>query len=216
MTQPNDKAPPRSAGAVPPDTKQCWPAPERNKRPILEVLARVFPAHGTALEISSGSGQHAAYFAAQLPQLIWQSSDVDASNLASISAWVSEAALPNLRAPLALDVCAADWGVGTVDAIFNANMIHIAPWECCVGLIAGAARHLGRPGVLVMYGPYRVGGAHTAPSNAEFDASLRARDPSWGVRDCEAVIALAEAAGLGFAERVEMPANNQILVFRRF
>ena len=130
----------------PDHSKQCWPAPERNKRPILEVLARVFPAHGTALEISSGSGQHAAYFAAQLPQLIWQPTDVDASNLASISAWVSEAALPNLRTPLTLDVCAADWGVGTVDAIFNANMIHIAPWECCVGLIAAQGATWRTPG----------------------------------------------------------------------
>jgi SAM-dependent methyltransferase len=199
----------------PEPVKQCWPAPERNKGPILEVLRRVLPARGVALEIASGSGQHAAYFAAQLPELVWQPSDVDEVNLASIRSWVAEAAGSNLRAPLELDVCASDWGVGLVDAVFNANMIHISPWECCAGLIAGAGRHLAPDGVLVMYGPYRVGGAHTAKSNADFDASLKARDARWGVRDCEAVAALALEEGLALEERVEMPANNQVLVFRR-
>lgn len=195
--------------------KRSWPAPERNKRPILEVLRRVLPAGGIVLEVAGGSGQHAAYFASQLPGLVWQPSDVDEANLASILSWVTEAELPNLRPPLELDVCAPDWGVQLVDAIFNANMIHIAPWECCVGLLAGAGRHLAPGGVLVMYGPYRVAGAHTAASNAEFDASLKARDSRWGVRDCEAVAALAQGVGLLLDERVEMPANNQLLVFRR-
>jgi hypothetical protein len=195
--------------------KQSWPAPERNKQPIFEVLQRVLPPGGTLLEVSSGSGQHAAYFAAQFPALVWQPSDVDDDNIASIRGWVDEVALPNLRAPLKLDVCAAEWGVGTLEAIFNANMIHIAPWECCVGLIAGAGRHLAPGGVLVMYGPFRIGGAHTAPSNAEFDQSLKARDARWGVRDVEAVVALADAAGMQFEQRVAMPANNQTLVFRR-
>jgi SAM-dependent methyltransferase len=194
--------------------KQTWPAPERNKQPILEVLRRVFPRSGTVLEIASGSGQHAAYFAAQLPALVWRPSDLDRQNLASIRGWVEEAALPNLRPPLTLDVCANDWGVGTVDAIFNANMVHIAPWECCIGLVAGAARHLASGGALVMYGPFSIGGEHTSTSNREFDASLEARDPRWGVRDVDAVIALAEQAGLAFQERVQMPANNQSLVFR--
>jgi SAM-dependent methyltransferase len=196
-------------------SKQSWPAPERNKRPILDVLRDVLPAQGSMLEISSGSGQHAAYFAAELPHCVWQPSDVDKANLASIRAWVDDVALPNLRAPLTLDVCATDWNVGQVDAIFNANMIHIAPWACCEGLIAGAARHLKPGGVLVMYGPYRVAGAHTAQSNAEFDASLRARDARWGVRDYEAVVALAAHAGLRAEQRIAMPANNQTLIFRR-
>lgn len=194
--------------------KQHWPAPERNKDPILEVLRRVLPASGTVLEIASGSGQHAAYFAAQLPALTWQPSDLDEANLVSTRAWVTEAALPNLRAPLALDVCSPDWGVGTVDAIFNANMIHIAPWECCEGLIAGAGRHLSTHSVLVLYGPFRIGGEHTSESNAEFDASLRSRDPRWAVRDLEAVSELAARVNLKLHERIAMPANNQTLIFR--
>jgi len=195
--------------------KQVWPAAERNKQPILEVLRRVLPAEGTVLEVASGTGQHAAFFASQLPGLTFQPSDIDDENLASIRAWVDEARLSNLRPPLKLDVTQPDWGVGTFEAIFNANMIHIAPWACCVGLVAGAGRHLAPAGVLVMYGPFRVGGTHTAPSNAEFDASLKTRDPRWGVRDSEAVTALAEEAGLKLQERVPMPANNQMLIFTR-
>jgi hypothetical protein len=194
--------------------KQAWPAPERNKEPILAVLKRVLPAGGTLLEIASGTGQHAAFFAQQLgASWTWQPSDFDAANLASIGAWVEDAKLPNLRAPMRIDVCDGDWGVGRVDAIFCANMIHIAPWECCVGLIAGAGRHLAAHGRLVIYGPFRIGGQHTAESNATFDESLKARDPRWGVRDVEAVVDLATAANLRFVERAPMPANNQCLVF---
>jgi SAM-dependent methyltransferase len=194
--------------------KQCWPAPERNKDPILAVLKRVLPRRGEVFEVASGSGQHVAYFARELPALTFQPSDIDPENLASIRAWVREVGLPNLREPLALDVLADDWGVGSVDALFNANMIHIAPWECCLALLRGAARHLRPEGVLVMYGPFRVGGAHTAPSNESFDAGLRARDPRWGVRELEDVVSEAARLGLSFVERVEMPANNQSLVFR--
>jgi SAM-dependent methyltransferase len=196
-------------------SKATWSAPERNKQPILEVLQRVLPSAGTLLEIASGSGQHAAYFAEKLPELRYLPSDVDPENLRSIRAWVEEARLPNLAPPLELDVTSEAWGVGQVDAIFNANMIHIAPWECAVGLISGARRHLRPGGVLVLYGPFRIDGAHTAPSNAAFDASLRERDRRWGVRDLEALVALAETAGLSFAERVAMPANNQTLVLSR-
>jgi SAM-dependent methyltransferase len=195
--------------------KQCWPAPERNKHAILALLARVLPARGELLEVASGSGQHAVHFARELPALTLQPSDMDPENLASIRAWVREAQLPNLREPLALDVLADDWGVGSVDALFNANMIHIAPWECCLALLRGAARHLRPEGVFVMYGPFRVGGTHTAPSNQSFDAGLRARDPRWGVRELEDVVSEAARLGLTFVERVEMPANNQSLVFRR-
>ena len=195
--------------------KQSWPAPERNKQPILDVLRRVLPQRGTVLEIASGSGQHAAYFATQLPELIWQPSDIEAENLASIRAWVDETARSNLRAPLTIDVSAPDWHAGTVEVVFNANMIHISPWQCCEALVAGAARHLSPSGLLIVYGPFRLHGAHTAPSNAEFDQSLRARDARWGVRDYEAVVELASAAGFDARERVEMPANNQLLIFER-
>ena len=196
-------------------TKLIWGAPERNKQPILDVLARVLPASGTVLEIASGSGQHAVHFAAGLPRLTFQPSDVDPENLASIHAWVAEARLPNVRPPLKLDVCADDWGVGSVDAIFNANMIHIAPWACAIGLFRGAARHVAGAGVLVTYGPYHVGGKATAPSNAAFDEDLRRRNPSWGVRDLGEVEALAAQNGFALEERVAMPANNQTLVFRK-
>ncbi|HWO12293.1 MAG TPA: DUF938 domain-containing protein [Polyangiaceae bacterium] len=195
-------------------TKRVWPAPERNKGPILDVLRRVLPETGRLLEVGSGSGQHAVYFAQHLPGLVVQPSDVTPENLASIRAWVDEAGLANLRAPVPLDVL-APWGLEPVDAIFCANMIHIAPWACAEALLAGAGEHLVDGGSLVLYGPFRVGGAHTAPSNAAFDADLQARDPSFGVRDLEAVTALAEAAGLTLTETVQMPANNLSLVFVR-
>jgi hypothetical protein len=196
-------------------SKAFWPAPERNKTPILEVLTRVLPAAGTLLEIASGSGQHAAHFARCLPQLRYLPTDVDPENLASIAAWVNEAELPNLLVPRALDVTSPEWDVPLVQAIFNANMLHITPWECAVGLFAGVQRHLAAAGTVVLYGPYRINGSHTAPSNQSFDASLRERDPRFGVRDIEAIVELAEGAGLRFSERIEMPANNQTLVFVR-
>lgn len=195
-------------------TKLTWPAPERNKEPILAALARVLPATGRVLELASGTGQHVVHFATHLPSLTFLPSDVDAKNLESIRAWVHDAGLPNVQEPTLLDVCSSDWGVGKVEAIFNANLLHISPWPCAVGLFEGASRHLAESGALVLYGPYRVGGEHTAPSNAAFDAELRQRDPRWGVRDLEAVQGLAEHAGLALAERLEMPANNQLLVFR--
>jgi cyclopropane fatty-acyl-phospholipid synthase-like methyltransferase len=196
-------------------SKAHWPAPERNKGPILEVLARVLPGAGTLLELASGSGQHAVHFAQHLPTLHYLPTDIDPENLASIAEWVREARLPNLLAPRALDVTWSDWNVTPVQAIFNANMLHIAPWECAIGLFAGVRRHLAEAGIVVLYGPYRITGAHTAASNESFDASLRKRDARFGVRDLEAVVELAEGAGLRLAERVEMPANNQTLVFTR-
>jgi SAM-dependent methyltransferase len=192
-----------------------WASPERNKAPILAVLARVLPLRGRVLELASGSGQHAAHFAAQLRELDFWPSDIDPLHLSSIRAWVEAAGLPNLHPPLQLDVCANDYGVGQLEAMFCANLVHIAPWQCAEGLFAGAGRHLLPAGVLVLYGPYHIGGKATAPSNAAFDADLRQRDPRWGVRDLEAVSALAAGSGLGLEERVEMPANNQLLVFRK-
>lgn len=195
--------------------KKTWPAPERNKAPLLELLARVFPKAGRVLELASGSGQHAAHFARHLPDLEFQPSDVDEDNLASIRAWVREEQLANLREPVRLDVLDDTWPVAPCEAAFNANMIHIAPWSCAEGLFAGLGRHLLPGGVFVLYGPFRIGGAHTAPSNAEFDDDLRRRNPAWGVRDLEAVEALASRQGLVLSERVGMPANNQSLVFLR-
>ncbi len=194
--------------------KLCWPAPERNKEPILDVLRRILPEHGRVLELGSGSGQHTMHFARHLPGLRFLPSDIDPAHVASIRTWAEEAALPNVDRPVSLDVCAPDYGVGNVDAMFSANLVHIAPWSCSEGLMRGARRHLVTGGMLVLYGPYHIGGQATAPSNAAFDLDLRQRDPSWGVRDLEAVVELAAREGLEFQERVPMPANNQLLVFR--
>ncbi|WP_322104541.1 DUF938 domain-containing protein [Paraburkholderia sp. J41] len=191
------------------------PAAERNAAPILDVLREALPASGTVLEIASGTGQHAVHFAAALPGIDWQPSDADARARESISAWRAHAALPNLREPLALDVRSQPWPVGALDAVVCINMIHIAPWEAAVALMQGAGAHVAQGGALVLYGPYRRDGAHTAPSNAAFDADLRARDASWGVRDMEAVEALAAAQGFACESRVAMPANNFMLVFRK-
>jgi len=191
--------------------EHSWP--NRNKRPILEVLQRVLPGEGRVLEIGSGSGQHAAFFSTELPSVEWQPSDIDPDNLASIRAWREEAARSNFLEPIRLDVLEDDWGIEAADAAFSANLIHIAPWECTAALFAGARRHLKPDGLLIIYGPFRIGGSHTADSNAEFDNDLKKRDPRWGVRDLEAVIDVAE--GFELEERVEMPANNQTLVFRR-
>lgn len=198
-----------------PLTKLMWGAPERNKQPILEVLQRVLPERGTLLEVASGTGQHALYFAQHLRGWTIQPSDVEPENIASIEAHRFEAALPNLLAPVQLDVAAARWPVASASAIFSANLIHIAPWQVALDLFQGAARHLMPEGLLIIYGPFKIGGLHTAPSNQSFDESLRARDPSFGVRDLEAVMAVASSHGLAFSERVAMPANNQTLIFRR-
>ena len=197
------------------DRRRHAPAAERNRQPILEVLARVLPEHGEILEIASGTGQHVAHFAAALPSLVWQPSERDADAFPSITGWSECEKLENVRAPLRIDVTEEPWPVGRFAGIFNANMIHIAPWSAGLALLRGAGRHLVAHGVLVLYGPYRIGGQHTAPSNEAFDLDLRARDPAWGVRDLEAVVEAAQPHGLALLERVAMPANNQMLVFRR-
>jgi hypothetical protein len=189
------------------------PAAERNREPILSVLREVLPARGLLLEIASGTGQHTAHFAAALPELTFQPTEREPAALPSIAAW-SEG-LPTVRAPLVLDVTQDPWPIERADAVFNANMIHIAPWAVCLALLRGAARCLDDGGPLVLYGPFRVGGQHTADSNAAFDQRLRGEDPSWGVRDLEAVSEAAEAQGLALERRVAMPANNQTLIFRR-
>jgi hypothetical protein len=197
--------------------KQVAPSTERNRDPILAVLRRVLPAAGTVLEVASGSGEHAIHFAAALPSLTWHPSDPDASARASIAAWAAEAALPNLRPPLALDAAdpAAVWPLPRADAVVCINMVHIAPWEATLGLLAGAGRLLPAGAPLVLYGPYRVDGAHTAPSNETFDGWLKNRDHRFGIRDMAEVIAAAAPRGLALDETLPMPANNFVLVLRR-
>ena len=192
------------------------PAADRNKEPILAQLRQVLGQRGTLLEIASGTGQHAAWFAAALPEWTWQPSDADPAMLEVIAAHAAQAGVGNVLPPLHLDVTQPQWPLtGKVAAIFCANMIHIAPWEACVGLMAGAGRHLAPDGMLVTYGPYFERDVPTAPSNVAFDESLRARDPSWGIRQLDAVVAEAGRNGLTLAQRHAMPANNLLLVFQR-
>ncbi len=182
----------------------------------MEVLRRIAPAKARVLEIASGAGEHAVYVARAMPGWDWQPSDPAPSARASISAWGAEEGLGNVRAPLAIDAAAPDLGVvGPFDLIVAINMIHISPWAATLGLMRGAGRLLTVDGVLYTYGPYRRDGGHTAPSNEAFDASLKARDASWGVRDVADVERVAGEHGLKLQEIVEMPANNLSLVFSR-
>jgi SAM-dependent methyltransferase len=201
-----------NAGA---DQRRREPSAERNREPILAVLQRILPPAGSVLEIASGTGQQVVHFAAALPHLIFQPSDPDPACRASIAAWTAETGLANVRPALDLDVRAPDWGIDAADAVICANMIHIAPSACTEGLIAGAARLLPPDGPLALYGPFKRGGAHTAPSNEAFDRSLRAHDPDWGIRDLEAVEALGASHGLALDEIVEMPANNLTVILRK-
>jgi SAM-dependent methyltransferase len=191
------------------------PAADRNKGPILEVLKRWFPAQGIVVEIASGTGQHVAHFAAALPDLTWQPTELDVDRHDSIVAWSEFHKLTNVRRPLVLDVSKHPWPVDRADAVICSNMVHISPWQATVDLIKGSARLLRNGGVLFLYGPYRRFGAHTAPSNEAFDADLRARNPEWGVRDVEAVTEVAATNGFEFGEIVPMPANNFSVVFRK-
>ena len=186
---------------------------ERNKEPILRVLASALARSHLVLEIGSGTGQHVAHFATALPSLGFQPSEIDAARHPSIRAWTRE--LENVRPPIELDVTRLPWPVEAADAIICINVIHISPWRTTLALMDGAGGLLPSGGVLVTYGPYRRGGRHTAPSNEEFDTSLKSRNPEWGVRDMEEVEAAADRAGLRLEETVGMPANNFMLVFRR-
>jgi hypothetical protein len=189
----------------------------RNRDAILAALRRHLPERGTVLEVASGTGEHAVHFAAALPRLVFRPSDPDPGARASVGAWARQARLPNLRAALALDVAAPDWEdeAGEAAAVLCINMVHIAPWAATRGLMRGASRLLPAGGVLCLYGPFKREGRHTAPSNAAFDADLRASDPAWGVRDLEAVEAEAAARGFAAAAVEEMPANNLFVAFRR-
>ena len=198
------------------DARLFAPSAARNRDPIWAVLRPELPASGLVLEVASGSGEHTAHFARLAgPQVVFQPSDPDAQARASIDAWGATSGLSNILPALALDAAADAWPIARADVVVCINMIHIAPWTSTVGLVRGAARVLPPGGLLFLYGPYRRGGGHTAPSNAAFDADLRRRDPAWGVRDLEAVAALSAAAGFGAPYIAEMPANNLCILFRR-
>ena len=197
------------------DPRLYYPHVTRNRDSILQVLRRVLPPKGLALEVASGSGEHAAYFAGHLPALTWQPTDCDQPSLESIAAHRAAAGIANLLQPLRLDVTSLQWPVARADALVCCNMIHIAPWAAAEGLFAGAERTLVGGAILYLYGPYRIDGRHPAPSNEEFDARLRRQNPQWGVRDLAEVAQLGNRHGLALIETVPMPANNLSLVFRR-
>lgn len=195
--------------------KRFAPATERNRDPIAAVLAEELPARGTLLEVASGSGEHAVYFAERFPELQWLPSDPDPEAVASIAAWAEEAQLANLRPPVQLDASAARWPVHAADAMLCVNMVHISPPEASEGLMAGAGRMLAADAPLLLYGPYIEPEVEITESNLAFDASLKSRDPRWGLRDSGWIDALAAANGLERSRRVAMPANNIMLVYRR-
>ena len=192
-------------------------AADRNKQAILDVLVGVVPEHGNALEIASGTGQHVAWFASDLPGWTWQPSDAQPDGFGSINAWGAEQGMRNVRAPVVVDVMASNWlpAPQLFDLIYCANMLHIAPWATCAALMRGSAQHLASGGRLITYGPYLEAGVPTSPGNLAFDQSLRERNPGWGIRRIEDVKTQAAKAGLKLLSRHAMPANNLLLVWAR-
>lgn len=190
------------------------PSAQRNIQPISEQVGPRLPASGMVVEIAAGSGYHSAALADSYPNLTWQPTDRDIEALGRITEMVDKAQLPNLQAPIALDAGSPHWPIDHADAILCCNMIHIAPWSAAQGLFAGVGRILNLDGALFLYGPFKVNGAHTAPSNASFDESLRERDPSWGIRDTVEVDALAYSAGLTLDTQIDMPANNMLRIYK--
>ena len=195
--------------------KRHAPATERNREPIAAVLREVVPERGTLLEIAAGTGEHAAYMAPLFPGLRWQPSDPDPDALTSIGAWAADSDAANLLSPVFLDAASDTWPIDRAEAILCINMVHISPRAATEGLMRGAGRLLPAGGPLILYGPYRRSDVATAPSNEDFDASLKARNPEWGLRDLQAVQDEAAANGLAFERLYEMPANNLILIFRK-
>jgi SAM-dependent methyltransferase len=195
--------------------RRSAPAALRNREPIAQVLADWLPKTGMVLEIASGTGEHAAYFAENFRGLEWQPSDIHPSALASIAAWRKSTDLPNLREPFVLDSASPDWPVDRADAVLNINMVHISPWASALGLIDGASRLLPQGGPLILYGPWLKDDIPTAASNRAFDADLRSRDPEWGLRRVEDFAAAAARRGLALEETRKMPANNLMLLLRR-
>jgi hypothetical protein len=201
------------------NVKQYAPATQRNRQPILEVLQQFLPERGNILEIASGTGEHAVFFAANFPYCQWYPSDRDAELRASVTAWSREYPHNNLHLPLDIDAGSQQWSIETtnisIDAIVNINMIHISPYSACEGLMAGAGRILPNNGILYLYGPYQRQGKHTSLGNEAFDRSLRDRNDQWGVRNLEDVIAVAEKANLILKEVISMPANNLSVIFAK-
>jgi hypothetical protein len=197
------------------DHRLEYPATLRNRDVILNVLRGVLPASGLVLEIASGSGEHIVHFAKAFPRLIFQPSDPEDAALQSIGAWTQHSGLANIRPPLMLDAASDRWPLAEANAILCINMIHIAPWQATEGMFHGAARLLSSGAALYLYGPYRHANVVTAPSNEAFDESLKLRNPEWGLRDLEAVVALAQREGFSTPIITEMPANNLSVVFRR-
>jgi hypothetical protein len=198
------------------DHRRSAPHVARNAEPIADVLREILPERGLVLEVASGTGEHVLHFARGFPSLAWQPSDPDPAALASIEAWRIAAGSTNLLPPVALDARAPDWPIVAADALMCINMVHISPWAATVGLMRGAGRLLAPGAPLYLYGAYRQAGVATAPSNLAFDQSLKARDPEWGVRDLEDVVAEAEMNNLRLDRVVPMPANNLSVVFRKF
>ncbi|MES2137138.1 MAG: DUF938 domain-containing protein [Pseudomonadota bacterium] len=194
--------------------RRSAPAALRNREPIAEVLGQWLPATGLVLEIASGTGEHAAYFAERFPSLEWQPSDVHPDALASVAAWRATSDLPNLRSPIPIDAAADEWPIAKADALLSINMVHISPWAAALGLIRGAARVLPLGGPLILYGPWLKADIETAASNLAFDADLRARDPEWGLRRVEDFTAAAAEQGLMLEQTRPMPANNLMLLLR--
>jgi hypothetical protein len=202
------------------DNRQYAPATQRNREAILEVLLQILPAQGNVLEISSGTGEHAIFFAPFLQPRKWIPSDPSPVAIASITDWQKYSPVPNLAEPITIDVTVSDWSSNhdlqsqDIRAIVNINMIHISPWAACLGLMAGAKDLLPVGGILYLYGPFKQDGQHTSSSNAEFDASLRSQNPEWGVRELDEVIAVAEQEKIILQKIVPMPANNLSVIFQ--
>lgn len=208
------------------DARQYAPATERNREPILEVLLKVLPGSGTVLEIASGTGEHAVYFASRLRDYMWLPTDANPQARTSIVAWTEHNGCLNVYPPLELDVRKPGWAVekqtvtelaknSPIVAIVNINMIHISPWSACLGLMAGAGRILAAGGILYLYGPFKQGGEHTAASNEAFDEYLRTQNREWGVRNLDDVVAAARAEHFTLKQIYQMPANNLSVVFER-
>lgn len=195
--------------------KQHAPHADRNKGPIVDILRRVLPDAGIALEVGSGTGQHIAYFARVFPNLEWQPSDYDQVAVASVDSYRREARVPNLREALLLEVRKKVWGHGLLDAVLAIHLVHVTSWSVCEGLFDGARRHLRPGGVLFLQGPFKQGGGFDCRRNAELDATLRAKNPDWGLRDLEAVAALGTARGLLVEQVIDMPDNELATVFRK-
>lgn len=197
------------------DPRLSSPAALRNRGPIADLLRPVVPETGTVLELASGSGEHAIHFASLFPKLVWQPSDPSPEARASIAEWVESEGLTNVLPPLDIDASSETWPLKRADAMIAINMIHISPWPATQGLLAGAGRLLPAGAPLILYGPYRRQGQPLVPSNVEFDESLRARNPAWGIRLLEDVASLAEQSGLSLTSVTELPANNLGVVFTR-